>query len=249
MVVQNPEMVEDMLENTLDNATDSSTTRTDAKDVSDGNKPKQPKYKTNNQSPNASFTQQKPKTKDQFVNDKRREASQKIQNQRKQFAEQKAYQARQTARDEQIKALGKRGGSVTGLGMLGAVADGFFTYQSEREKDPNGSKVVDGLKAGLTAGAWIVAEPVMWGITLGGLATAGTKMLYEDAKENYDIKKSAALHVNKDESGANKGTLGSGTFIDNEYAATSRQRQEQIMRNHRISTESILGSEARQLHR
>ena len=160
---------------------------------------------------------------------------------------QKAYKGRQSARDEKLSKLGRRG-NVTGLGLLGAAVDGLFTYSAERQEDPSGSKMVDLAKAGAVAGAWLVAEPIMWAFTLGGMAKGAAGVWVDDAQEAYDIKRSAALHVNKDESGSNKGTLG-GTMVDNEYAATSRQRQEQIMRNHKISTESILGSEARQLHR
>lgn len=238
------------VESALDNATDSSTTRSTAKETPKGESPnKRAKFKTTNQSPqNASLNKRKPKSKEQYMDELKQNASQELDKQLKREADIKAFQSRQTARDEKLDGLGKKRGGITGLGLLGAAADGFFTYQNERAEDPNGSKLLDGLKAGAVAGAWLVAEGAMWGITLGGAAIEGGKMLYEDARENYDKSRAATMHVNKDESGSNKGTLG-GTLIDNEYAATSRQRQEQIMRNHKISTESILGSEARQLHR
>lgn len=238
----------------LDNATNSETTRSDANTPPTGEAEKPPskesvkKYKASRKKTNANIKKQTPEEKKKAQLQKLREqADANLTKTRERKKQIKAYEKRQTARDEKIAGLGRKG-NITGLGLLGALVDGAFTYGDERSKDPSGSKVLDLAKAGAVAGAWLVAEPVMWGLTIAGMAKSGLGMLKDDAQENYDISKNIALHVNKDESGSNKGTLG-GKMVDNEYAATSRQRQEQIMRNHKISTESILGSEARQLHR
>lgn len=234
----------------VDNATNSDTTRSDAKDPTGTSEERAQKH---TQQTNPQQQQSGPKTQQEYVEELKKQANPKRKEMSKgeklvhDMEEQAKYEGRQSSRDKQMEKLGRKG-SITGLGVLGAVADGFFTYQGERAEDPNGSKAIDLMKAGAIAGAWLVAEPIMWGITLGGMAKAGAGLLIDDAQENYDIAKSAALHISKDESGSSKGTLG-GEMVDSEYAATSRQRQEQIMRNHKISTESILGSEARQLHR
>lgn len=235
----------------VDNATNSDTTRSDAKKPPVGEPTSDERaknFKMSRKTQNATFKQKtaEEKKKDQ-IQALRDNANKQIQKQKDRGKEIEAYKKRQNSRDERIAGLGKKG-SIGALGFIGALADGAMTYSDERQKDPNGSKLLDLTKAGAVAGAWLLAEGTMWGITLGGMALSGIKMAWDDAQENYDIKKAAMLHVNKDESGSNKGTLG-GNMIDNEYAATSRQRQEQIMRNHKISTESILGSEARQLHR
>lgn len=257
------EEIDNLARNAIDNATNSETTRSDANETPTA-KPK-PNSNPSNQervslfslNRNSKHTAQRTKSQasKQTEKEKRKAQVQTIRDQSNAKAakekqrkdRQKAYEGRQTARDEKITGLGRSGG-VTGLGILGAAVDGVFTYQAERAEDPDGSKALDLAKAGAVAGAWLVAEGAMWGITIAGMVKSGAGLLIDDAQENYDINKSIALHVNKDESGSNKGTLG-GRMIDNEYAATSRQRQEQIMRNHKISTESVLGSEARQLHR
>ena len=259
-------------EQALENATDSSTTRNNASEYSDGSstnqapnnagsntdpdagkpdskpqagtaKPKKAKTRLNRNSNGAKVIKGKPKAKpnagDAFLNS--------VQQAHKEKELNDAHKRRTASRDKKIQHLGRRG-SVGALGLLGAVADGYFTYSGAREEDPNGSKAVDMAKAGAVAAGWVLAEPVMWALTIGGIGIEGGKALYEDANENYQKAKSQKLHITKDASGTNRGTLG-GHMIDSEEAHTLRQRSEQVMRQHRIATESILGSEARQLHR
>lgn len=178
---------------------------------------------------------------DELVNKSKKKKSKK----EKKMEEQ--YQSRREARQKRIDRYG-RAGTLGGLGLAGAVLDGGLTYMAERAEDPNGSKLVDGVKSMAVAGAWLVAPGPMWGYTLGSGAVGLGKMFYEDAEETYEKHKSQSLHITKDASGSNKGTL-SGNVVDSEQAMTLRQRSEQVMRQHKIATESILGSEARQLHR
>lgn len=158
-----------------------------------------------------------------------------------------AYDRRNKKRTRAIDMMG-RNGSVGTMGFLGALVDGYFTYGDERSQDPNGSKLVDAAKATGTAAAWLYAPGLMWAITGANLATSLGTAVFEDANENYQKKKSESLHISQDASGNAKGTLG-GQLIDSETAYTMRQRSEQVMRQHKIATETILGSEARQLHR
>lgn len=143
---------------------------------------------------------------------------------------------------------GKATAGITGMGVLSAGMDGVFTYAADRAENPESSQAISAAKAAGTAAAWLIAEPLMWGITIGqGLAGAG-EMMIKDAKEQRDLKNRITNHVREDQSGAMGGTLG-GNFVDNQQVATMRQRQMNLLHQHRISTESILGSEARQLHR
>ena len=88
----------------------------------------------------------------------------------------------------------------------------------------------------------------MWGVTIGqGVVGVGNMML-DDAREQRDAKLRIDTHVREDATGRPGGTLG-GNFIDNQQVSTMRQRQMDLLRQHKMSTESILGSEARQLHR
>lgn len=139
-------------------------------------------------------------------------------------------------------------GGITAMGVAGAALDGTLTYAGERAANPDGSQAAAAAKGALTGAGWLFAAPLMWGITLGGAAVGGGKMMYDEAKRNVDQKKSINLHVTKDATGSNGGQIG-GTFVDNEAAHTMRQRQMNLLKNHKMSTESILGSEARQLHR
>lgn len=139
-------------------------------------------------------------------------------------------------------------GKITGLGVAGAAFDGISTYAMNRMDDPNGSKGVDMLQAGGTAAAWLFAEPLMWGITLGQGAAELGKAAYKESEENRRQWQDIQNHVVQDRTGSNAGTIG-GNFQDTEMAATMRQRQMDILRQHKISTEAALGSEARQLHR
>lgn len=134
------------------------------------------------------------------------------------------------------------------LGVASAGVDGMSTYALDRMENPEGSALWSGAKAVGTAAAWMFAEPLMWGITIGeGIAGAG-KMVMEEAERERQLRNSINMHVRESRSGEMGGTLG-GNFQDSEQAATMRQRQMDIMRQHKISTESVLGSEARQLHR
>lgn len=136
-------------------------------------------------------------------------------------------------------------GHVTTAGIIGGVAFAPFTYMEKKDEGWSGAGAA--AYAGAEAAAWIFAEPLMWGVTLAGAAGSLTKMAVEDARDNANTHKMIRDRV-YEEGGTMKGTLG-GTFVDNEQAATMRQRNMQLLRQHRLSTESILGSEARQLHR
>lgn len=142
----------------------------------------------------------------------------------------------------------KKYGAVTGAGLIGAGVDGLSTYAIDRAENPDNSPLTSALKGGANAAAWMFAEPVMWAITLGGLAKSGAEMLYEDSRDQYNLKQDIKSHVRADKSGNMHGSLG-GNFQDSEKAYTMRQRQMDLLRQHRMSTEAVLGSEARQLHK
>ena len=145
-------------------------------------------------------------------------------------------------------SLKKKPGQISALGVAGASLDGVVTYASERAEDPEGSALVDGAQAVGTAGLWLFAEPLMWGITAGQVAAGAGKMMLQDAQHNRDTRIGIESHVKTGFDGSKSGTLG-GNFQDTQQAATMRQRQQNLLRQHRMATESVLGSEARQLHR
>jgi hypothetical protein len=142
--------------------------------------------------------------------------------------------------------------NFTVAGTIGAGIDGTTTYMTRREEHPDESKAVSGLMAAGTAAAWLFAEPLMWGITVGQMANAGMKMAIEEAYQNRDIRSEFNRRHKHIDLGngerINQATFG-GNFVDSAQAATLRQRQLQSLRQTRIQTENILGSEARQLHR
>lgn len=139
-------------------------------------------------------------------------------------------------------------GAITGVGLAGAAVDGVTTFAFNRMEDPEGSAGVDGLQAIGSAAAWLFAEPLMWGITLGQGAAYAGKQAYEESEFNRKQSLEIKNHVRKDRTGSNSGTIG-GNFQDTQMASTMRQRQMDLLRQHKMSTEAILGSEARQLHR
>lgn len=144
-----------------------------------------------------------------------------------------------------------RGRNASNIGVMaigGAGLDGVTTYAMERAENPDGSAAVAGAKAVGTAAAWLFAEPLMWGITLGEGAAALGGMALEEAERNRKQRNEINMHVRQGRSGEMGGTLG-GNFQDSQQAATMRQRQMDLLRQHRMSTEAVLGSEARQLHR
>lgn len=149
-----------------------------------------------------------------------------------------------------MRGAGKgRGASNIGVMAIGGAGlDGVTTYAMERAENPDESKLWAGTKAVGTAAAWLFAEPLMWGITLGEGAAALGGMALDEAERNRKQRNEINMHVREGRSGEMGGTLG-GNFQDSQQAATMRQRQMDLLRQHRMSTEAVLGSEARQLHR
>lgn len=144
---------------------------------------------------------------------------------------------------------GARNGTNIGVMAIGGAGlDGVTTYAMERAENPEGSAAVAGAKAVGTAAAWLFAEPLMWGLTLGEGAAALGGMAMDEAERNRQQRNAINMHVRQGRSGEMGGTLG-GNFQDSQQAATMRQRQMDLLRQHRMSTEAVLGSEARQLHR
>lgn len=144
-----------------------------------------------------------------------------------------------------------KGGGNKHLGAMaigGAAIDGVTTFAFDQAENPDNSVLWSAAKATGTAAAWLLAEPLMWGITLGQMAGEGMGMAMDEAERNRQQRNSIKTHVREGRSGALGGTLG-GNFQDSQQAMTMRQRQMDILRQHRISTEAVLGSEARQLHR
>ncbi|WP_422661775.1 hypothetical protein ACK8P5_25815 (plasmid) [Paenibacillus sp. EC2-1] len=138
-------------------------------------------------------------------------------------------------------------GGVSAMAAIGAGVDGVTTYMGRRSEHPDESTTTSAAIAAGTAAAWLVAEPLMWGITLAGAASTLGREFIDEGRENRLDKAANASRVTN-EKGVNTGTLG-GRFHDSQQAATMRQRQMDMMRQHRLATETILGSEARQLHR
>ncbi len=234
----------------VDNATNSSPTRNDASKPSEGNPKNQaPNNAGSNTDPDNGKPDGKPKvgtSKPKSSTEDGKKNVKRVLNRENNLAE-SAYQNRTRRREKTIAGMGRRG-SIGAFGFLGAVFDGVGTYKAEREEDPNGSKVGDLAKATAVGAGWLYASGLMWSLAgVKGAVAIGTE-LYEDANRNYQAEKSQSLHITQDASGNTKGTLG-GQLIDSETAYTMRQRSEQVMRQHKIATESILGSEARQLHR
>lgn len=139
-------------------------------------------------------------------------------------------------------------GGITGMGIASAALDGGATYYFDQMENPENSQALSAAKGIATGAAWLVAEPLMWGVTLGQGAVGLGNMMLDDAREQRDAKQKLDAHVKTDATGRPGGTLG-GNFVDNQQTATMRQRQMDLLRQHKMSTESILGSEARQLHR
>lgn len=142
----------------------------------------------------------------------------------------------------------RRAGGITAMGVAGAAVDSTLTYQFDQMENPNHSQAYSMAKGVATGAAWLFAEPLMWGITLGSLAKDGVGAMYQDAREQEQLANKIKLQTTKDATGAYHGTLG-GNFVDSQNAYTMRQRQMDLLRRHKMSTETVLGSEARQLHR
>ncbi len=150
-----------------------------------------------------------------------------------------------------FRMLGKKmGGGIAGnfgaFAIGGAAIDATLTY-SGRQAENNESRGKSAAIAGVQAAGWVVAEPLMWGVQAAQMAGGAIGMTTEQAHENKDRYRQMTSSY-RDASGERAGSVG-GRFEDSEAAATLRQRQMGLMRQHRLATETILGSEARQLHR
>jgi len=139
-----------------------------------------------------------------------------------------------------IKSVGKKlggGGSIVSGGFF--LWDAFSTYQEERRQNPQGSTLAAAGKAALTMAAWELpfTRPFMWAAMLAdvGEAVGGAAVsLYYQGLANRK--------------GYYAGNFG-GRFHDNEIRATMRQRGLAAIQESRLNARTILGSEARALHR
>lgn len=133
------------------------------------------------------------------------------------------------------------------MGLIGAGVDTMTTYAMERAEGASTAEAA--IKGVATGAAWLFAEPLMWGLTIAEGAGALGQMAVEQSRSIRRQYENVERQAYRDPmSGEMYGTLG-GNFVDNEHAATLRQRQMSLLRQHRMATETILGSEARQLHR
>ncbi|MNP14617.1 hypothetical protein D3C76_1069500 [compost metagenome] len=149
-----------------------------------------------------------------------------------------------------IRSMLHRRGAKKTLGMMavaGAPLDFYMSRQQALEEGDSGTMA--NVKGIANAAGWIVAEPLMWGITAAGMLRGGIDMAMENSKEiQHDYQNMKSQSYVDNTTGNRVGVFG-GNFVDNEQAATLRQRQMSLLRQHRMATETILGSEARQLHR
>lgn len=146
-----------------------------------------------------------------------------------------------------VKGLFSGGkGNMSAIGIAGGLLSAPFTYADQKEEGH--SSLYSAGYAGVEAAGWLFAEPLMWGLTLAQLGGWAGKEAVQEAHENRDQKVRLKTAAGSNENGVRTGTLG-GNFVDSEQAYTMRQRSSQVMRQHKLATESILGSEARQLHR
>lgn len=149
-----------------------------------------------------------------------------------------------------LTSLLRKRGSKKAIGAMALASAPLDYYMSRQQALEEGdSKGMATLKGAANAAGWIVAEPLMWGITAAGMLRGGVDMAMENSKEIQHDYQNIKNQTYKDQVSGNRvGVLG-GNFVDNEQAATLRQRQMNLLRQHRMATETILGSEARQLHR
>lgn len=144
-----------------------------------------------------------------------------------------------------MPAVKKVAGQVKKLGAGSLISGGFFlfdavsTYQESKRENPQGSTLSHVGKAALTMAAWELpfTRPFMWANMLAevGEAVGGAAVnLYYQGLANRK--------------GYYAGNFG-GRFHDNEIRATMRQRGLAAIQEARLNARTILGSEARALHR
>lgn len=143
-----------------------------------------------------------------------------------------------------------RRGTKQGLSVMAVAGAPIDYYMSRSEALEQGDSAgVATMKGAANAAGWIFAEPLMWGITGAQMLRGGADMLMENSKDiQHNYQDMQAQSYTDNTTGNRVGQLG-GKFVDNEQAATLRQRQMGLLRQHKMATETILGSEARQLHR
>lgn len=133
----------------------------------------------------------------------------------------------------------KNAGAGTLLTGAFHVYDAVSTYSDLRKENPNGNPLAHMGQAALTWAAWEMpaTKPFMWANTLAdiGQAAGGAAVdLYYQGLANRK--------------GYYAGNFG-GNFHDNDIRATMRQRGLAAIQQSRLNARTILGSEARALHR
>lgn len=146
-----------------------------------------------------------------------------------------------------MSLLSRRGTKKTlgAMALIGAPIDFYASRASALQEGD--SNLEANMKGVANAAGWMVAEPLMWGLTAASALKGGVNLAMDVSKQNLHDYESIQRQSYVKPDGNRVGTLG-GNFVDNEQAATLRQRQMGLLRQHKMATETILGSEARQLH-
>lgn len=147
---------------------------------------------------------------------------------------------------DQTKLITNGRNSLNPVNVTMGIATAPLSYMAYR--DEGQSELVAGARTVAETAGWLFAEPLMWGMMLGGAAKEVGSWMVEEGREGRMKQSQIAMQGAEGREGFRGGTL-SGKMVDSEMAYTMRQRQMNVLRQHRIATESILGSEARQLHR
>lgn len=136
---------------------------------------------------------------------------------------------------------GTGAGAMRKVGAMGlgfGVIDGTLTYNARQKDNPNESKLKSGAIAVGTAAAWELFTLPMVALTAAGFADDIGRGMTALNKQHQ------ARYYNS----VGTGSIGSGTFRDNDAAYTMRQRSMQAISQSRLNARSALGNEARSLH-
>lgn len=125
------------------------------------------------------------------------------------------------------------------FGIILGVTGGLSQYNKRKAERPNESRAKAALSVGLKAAVQTVGYATMPKLLMMGALTSGAASLGQFI---------ATTHMQ----GASRSRYNpqfGGNFMDTEMTATMRQRGVQAMHNTRMNARSILGNEARSLHK